>query len=249
VPRSTTILIGIASVLLLTWVTLILRLEAIESDLVQRAGQALAAYSITELDIQADGRDLFLSGEISSKIAPGYVSDVVRGVWGVRAVDIAGLRQRTSLLDKDDPLNPRFDGPKIVRLGGNLSNPMNAGTCQRTMARLAEANSVRFETDGASPMSESYQLLNDLAAVAYQCPHTRIVIGGHTDDSDGDRELKLRLSLARAEAVAQFFNLAGIDAERMQIIGYGDSQPIASNASAEGRAANRRITFDVLPIQ
>jgi OOP family OmpA-OmpF porin len=87
-----------------------------------------------------------------------------------------------------------------------------------------------------------------LATVAYQCPGSRIIIGGHTDAS-GDRTINLRLSKARAEAVERFFNLAGIPAERMQSVAYGDSQPIASNATPEGRAANRRITFDLQPIQ
>jgi outer membrane protein OmpA-like peptidoglycan-associated protein len=125
---------------------------------------------------------------------------------------------------------------------------MDAGTCQRTLARLAAAGSVRFEPGGASPLLESYRLLNDLATVAYQCPETRIIIGGHTDAS-GDPQSNRRLSQARAEAVKRFFHLAGIRAERMQTVAYGDSRPVASNATPEGRAANRRITFHVLPNQ
>lgn len=97
-------------------------------------------------------------------------------------------------------------------------------------------------------MLESYPILNDLAAVAYQCPESRIVIGGHTDSGD-DRDFKLRLSQARAEAIERFFYYAGIPAERMQIVAFGDSQPVASNSSPAGRAANRRITLDVLPLQ
>jgi OOP family OmpA-OmpF porin len=166
----------------------------------------------------------------------------------VRAVDTSGLAPRATLLDKDDPLNARFDSARIARLGGNLSNPLDAATCQRMMARIGAASNVRFEFGGASPMHESYPILNDLAAVAYQCPNTRLVIGGHTD-ADAKRTSKLRLSQARAEAVERFFYLAGIPAERMQIVAYGDSQPVASNASPQGRAANRRITFDVLPLK
>lgn len=245
--RSTAILIGLASLLLLTWVTLVLRVESIESDLVQRTGQALASYAISDLDVEAEGRDIYLGGEISGTTTPDYVAGIARGVWGVRTVNVSGLGH-TPVPNRDDPLKPRLDSRRIVRPGGDLSNPMDAGTCQRTMARLAAAGSLRFETDGASPMPESYPLLNDLAIVAYQCPKTRIMIGGHTD-SEGDREFKLRLSLARAEAVGQFFSLAGIPAERIQVIAYGDSQPIASNTSAEGRAANRRITFEVRPVQ
>jgi len=244
VSRSTAILVGMASLLLLTWITVALRHEPIESDLVARVEQALESYAIVGLDIQSNGRELRIEGEIGRSTTAEYVANIAREVWGVRTVDVSALRQRESMLDHDDPLRARFDTSRIVRLGGNLSNPMSAGTCQRTMARLASISSIRFELGGASPMLVSYPLLNDLATVAYQCPETRLVIGGHTDAS-GDREFNLRLSQARAESVERFFYLAGIPAERMQIVAYGDSQPIASNATAAGRAANRRITFDV----
>ena len=246
--RSTVILAGVASLLLLTWITVALRHGPIETDLIQRVERALAAYAITGLNIEAEGRELRLSGEMPHKTRPRYAADVARRVWGVRTVDISGLTQRLSLLDAGDPLSARLDPRRIVRLGGDLSNPMNAGTCQRTMARLAAAGSIAFEVGGASPLAESYPLLNDLATVAYQCPRTRIVIGAHTD-SAGEREFNLNLSRARANAVGEFFYLAGIAAARMQIMAHGDSQPIASNATEAGRAANRRITFDMLPVE
>jgi len=248
VSRSTAILVGVASLLLLTWITVALRHQPIENDLVERVSQALSAHAITGLTIEADGRDLRLSGELPRKTGAEYVAGVADDVWGVREVDVSALTQRASMLDRNDPLNANFDLRRIVRQGGNLSNPMDAGTCQRTMARLASVSSIRFEPGGASPMLASYPVLNDLAAVAYQCPYARIVIGGHTDGS-GDREFNVRLSQARAEAIERFFYFAGIASERMQIVAYGDSQPIASNATPQGRAANRRITFDVLPIQ
>ncbi len=244
--RSTAILVGMASLLLLTWLAVALRHQPIEADLVQRVYQALAAHAIRDVEVTAEGRDLRLAGEVSRRLRPAYVADIARDVWGVRAVDASALRQRASMLDPDDPLNPRLDPSRIARLGGDLSNPMDAGACQRTMARLAAASTVRFEAGGASPMLDSYQVLNDLAAVAYQCPHTRIIIGGH---SDGGGEMGLRLSQARAEAVEKFFYLAGIRAERMQIVAYGDSQPVAGNDTEAGRAANRRITFDIVPAE
>ena len=238
----------IATLLLVKFSMVFERVWYLHSTHAKRVKQTLASYAITGLTIEADGRELRLSGEISRHIDPDHVAKIARQVWGVRTVEVDALRQRSSMLDADDPLSPRFDASRIVRLGGDLSNPMDAGTCQRTMARLAAAASVRFEAGGASPMLESYPVLNDLASVAYQCPQATIVIGGHTDAS-GDRDANLRLSQARAEAVERFFYLAGIPAQRMQIIAYGDSQPVAGNATAEGRAANRRITFDVRPVR
>lgn len=247
VSRSTAILVGMASLLLLTWITLATRHEAIETDLVQRVEQALSRYSITGIGVEADGRDVHLSGEVSLKIDPAYAAMIARDVWGVRAVDASALGRRASMLDPDDPLLPRFDHSRIVRLGGDLSNPMDVRSCQRTLARVASVGSVEFVVGGASPLIDSYRVLNELANVVHQCPDTRIVIGGHTD-TGGDAEFDLRLSQARAEAVERFFYLAGIARERMEIIAYGDSQPVASNTTTEGRAANRRITFDLLPL-
>lgn len=246
--RRSAILFFTASLLLLTGLAAALRGGVIESDLRQRVTQSLASYAINDLTVEVDGRDVSLGGEIATGWQPDRVGALAAETWGVRQVGIERLVQRASLLDEDDPLRPRFVMPQITRLGGNLDNPLNADTCQRMMARLASTSSVRFEKGGASPMLESYPILNDLAAVAYQCPDSRIVIGGHTDSGD-DRDFKLRLSQARAEAIERFFYYAGIPAERMQIVAFGDSQPVASNSSPAGRAANRRITLDVLPLQ
>lgn len=245
--RGTAILVGVASLLLLAWITVVLRQQPIEADLTERVGQALATHAISDLLVEADGRDLRLSGELPSRISADYAAGIAADVWGVRKIDVSGIVERVSMLDPDDPLKAGFDTSRIIRLGGNLSNPMDAGACQRTMARLASVSAIRFEKGGASPMLESYPVLNDLAAVAFQCPATRIVIGGHTDGS-GARDFNLRLSQARAGAVERFFFLAGIEPSRMQIVAYGDSQPIASSATPQGRALNRRITFDVLPL-
>lgn len=246
--RRTAVLVALGSLLLLTWLTVALRAPAIEADLAERVDRSLATHGISELDIQVDGRDVALGGEISGALDPDRIGRIAGETWGVRTVNIDGLQRQASPLDPQDPLNPRFETQRIMPLGGDLTNPLDAPACQGMMARIASDGTLRFEVDGASPMLESYPLLNDLAAVAYQCPDTRVVIGGHTDAAE-DREFKLQLSAARARAVERFFLLAGIPGERLQSVAFGDSQPLASNSSAAGRAANRRITFDVLPLE
>ncbi|WP_125931949.1 OmpA family protein [Thiosocius teredinicola] len=245
--RSTAILVALASLLLLTWFTVALRYEPIESDLTERVKRALSANAINNIAISARGRDLTLEGEVARQVSVQRVAGIAADVRGVRSVDVSGIRRRQSLLDPNDPLHPRFDVSKIEKVGGDLSNPMSAATCQRMMARLAAARSVRFVAGSASPMPESYPVLGDLARLAYQCPGSQIVIGAHTSgiaDRNADR-----LSLARAQAIEQFFYIAGITAERMQVVNYGNSQPIAPNTTPQGRAANRRITFDIVPFQ
>ena len=71
----------------------------------------------------------------------------------------------------------------------------------------------------------------------------RVTIGGHTD-SDGDENENFALSVARANAVRNALAARGISPQKMVAIGYGETEPIASNDTEEGRAANRRTTFD-----
>ncbi len=246
--KSTAIVIALAGLLLLTWITLVLRAESIEKDLVQRVGQVLSAHAVSGLEVEVRGRDLSLRGELPHELTREYLGGIVRDVWGVRSVDVTGLHQGSMVLAENDPLSPRLDAARIVRLDAQPSSRMPAVACQRTLAGLAASSQIHFAAGGASPMPRSYPVLNDLATLVHQCPDTRVVIGGHTD-SAAETEFGLRLSLARAAAVGRFFELAGIRADRLQVVGHGASQPIAANDTAEGRVANRRITFDLLPIQ
>ena len=71
-----------------------------------------------------------------------------------------------------------------------------------------------------------------------------LTIEGHTD-SRGDADMNEALSRARAQAVRDALAQLGIDGERMSAVGYGETQPIADNATSEGRARNRRIAIVV----
>ena len=70
----------------------------------------------------------------------------------------------------------------------------------------------------------------------------RVEIGGHTDDRGGTASNET-LSRQRAEAVRDWLVSHGIDTSRLEVRGYGESRPTASNATPEGRARNRRIEF------
>jgi outer membrane protein OmpA-like peptidoglycan-associated protein len=73
----------------------------------------------------------------------------------------------------------------------------------------------------------------------------RMEIGGHTDNV-GTNEYNLQLSQNRAKAVHDYLISAGIKPERIVYKGYGDSYPIDSNETEEGRARNRRTEFKVI---
>jgi outer membrane protein OmpA-like peptidoglycan-associated protein len=83
-------------------------------------------------------------------------------------------------------------------------------------------------------------------ALNEQPPGTRFSVAGHTDDSGNSAQNK-QLSLQRARAVAEQLSAAGIERDRVEVDGYGETRPIAGNDTAEGRASNRRVEIVVTP--
>jgi cytochrome c oxidase subunit 2 len=101
---------------------------------------------------------------------------------------------------------------------------------------------VTFETGSAELTALSRYQLEDVIALMNANPDIRAMLKGHTD-STGDAEANLTLSEARAASVKQFLIDGGIDAARLGSAGYGSTQPIETNDTEEGRAANRRTEF------
>ena len=108
---------------------------------------------------------------------------------------------------------------------------------------------ITFDTNSDSIKPESGVVLKEIATALQENPTVRIKIIGHTD-SDGADAANLTLSQKRAEAVKKaLFSFYGIDVSRMQTDGKGESQPANTNATAEGKANNRRVEFIKLYIR
>ena len=103
---------------------------------------------------------------------------------------------------------------------------------------------VRFEKSSAELDGSFQPELEQLAKTMLQS-EIRIEILGHTD-SDGTAEINLALSELRAEAVAQFLESRGVDRGRMELRGLGETAPIASNETDEGKAKNRRTEIVII---
>lgn len=114
-----------------------------------------------------------------------------------------------------------------------------------TPEKIELTNNIHFEFDRYDIRRESWPILKELASVLQQYPTLRISIEGHTD-SVGTTDYNQKLSERRALAVRDFLTGAGIEANRMEWVGRGELQPIATNETAEGRATNRRMEFLVL---
>lgn len=104
---------------------------------------------------------------------------------------------------------------------------------------------VEFDPGTAILASASRAELMRVVQALRGQPQLRVMIAGHTD-STGDPAGNLQLSCERAEAVATFFALQGIATQRLRVRGFGETQPVESNASEEGRARNRRIELHFL---
>jgi outer membrane protein OmpA-like peptidoglycan-associated protein len=103
-------------------------------------------------------------------------------------------------------------------------------------------NGIRFDVGKATIRPESMGIINEIADLMKEHPEVSFSVEGHTD-SDGDTEANQKLSEARAQAVKDMLVSMGIDEARLTTKGFGESNPIAANTTAEGKANNRRVEF------
>ncbi len=106
------------------------------------------------------------------------------------------------------------------------------------------SNKIHFDTNSSTVKADSRQTLVDLANVLKNYPEDIILVAGHTD-SDGAADYNMTLSQARAQAVADILIANGVAIESVQTHGYGETQPIADNTSADGKAQNRRVELSI----
>lgn len=125
--------------------------------------------------------------------------------------------------------------------GIDLSAPSKA-SCQAGFDAVMATNEILFETGSANIERASGATLDKIMAVANRCDGISLEIRAHTDTAGG-REKNITLSEARAKAVKRYMQERGLVGARLRTAGLGPDDPIATNASEAGRAANRRIEF------
>lgn len=118
---------------------------------------------------------------------------------------------------------------------------------QGDQIKLIMPGNITFATDSAEIVSNFYAPLNNLASSFKQFNQNSIEIVGFTD-STGSRQYNMDLSQRRAQSVATYLTAQGVDGSRLSTRGAGPDQPIASNATADGRAQNRRVEVNLRPL-
>ncbi|WP_166647946.1 OmpA family protein [Hymenobacter sp. UV11] len=102
---------------------------------------------------------------------------------------------------------------------------------------------INFDFNRATLKSNSTSKLSQMAQIMNDYPDYSLSIAGHTD-SKGSDDYNLRLSYERAASARKYLLDKGIPADRIEARGYGETKPVGSNATAAGRALNRRVDFD-----
>jgi outer membrane protein OmpA-like peptidoglycan-associated protein len=128
----------------------------------------------------------------------------------------------------------------------HLETQLNTILQTRDSARglIVSMSDVLFDTGKYSLMPGAREELSKVAGILLAYPGLNIAVGGYTDNV-GSGQLNQRLSEQRAGSVRDYLVKDGVSGASVTAMGYGDSQPVASNNNAAGRQANRRVELVV----
>jgi outer membrane protein OmpA-like peptidoglycan-associated protein len=124
-----------------------------------------------------------------------------------------------------------LEGAKIERIGEGIKITFDSG--------------ILFDVNKAALRPEAQANLQKLATILQKYADTNILIEGHTD-SDGTEEHNLELSRNRAASVSNYLAGLAVDPARFTTMGYGESQPVAANDTADGKQQNRRVELAIM---
>lgn len=124
-------------------------------------------------------------------------------------------------------------GVSVTRMGDNIT--------------LNLPSSITFALNSSDLNAQFYNALEGVSMVLKEYDKTVVEVAGHTDSSGSD-QYNQALSERRAQAVASYLGSHGVASKRLLTVGAGESHPVASNDSEQGRAANRRVELTIVPI-
>lgn len=130
-----------------------------------------------------------------------------------------------------------------------VAGPLDNQGCPKFSAeelRILQAafENLLFDPNSAVIQESSYESLNDLAMVMMNNPKAKLKLEGHTDNV-GDDDKNMQLSKDRAAAVKKHLVEGGVEASNITTSGYGETRPVASNDTPEGRKQNRRVMMEL----
>ncbi|WP_037517676.1 OmpA family protein [Sphingobium yanoikuyae] len=152
---------------------------------------------------------------------------------GIGAIAGAGIGSYMDEQERKLRQQTAGSGVDVIRQGDDLLLRMPSG--------------ITFAFNDASVQPQFRPTLDEVSSILSQYPKTYIDVYGHTD-SDGSDAYNQTLSERRAQSVAGYLTSHGVQSARIATRGFGETQPIASNATEEGKAANRRVEIKISPV-
>ena len=155
---------------------------------------------------------------------------VIGGVVGGTAGVLIGKK-----MDKQaEEIEKEIPGAKVERVDDGI------------LVTFDEGSGVYFDTNKSNVNAASQGALDKLVSVFKEYPDTNLLVVGHTDSSGND-DYNMKLSKERANAVTNYIKTHGVSDSRLTTNWFGETQPTNDNATAEGRAKNRRVNVVIVP--
>lgn len=161
---------------------------------------------------------------------------------GQKSFYLTNIRNKPAEDPNIGKLLPIEIAQRKVELSMEIEKAVKDTTGEGKTLRL---KNVFYETGSAALAPDSRYELDNLVDILKQYPNMRVEISGHTDNV-GDPATNLELSRSRAAQVVGYLQGKGVDGRRLRAAGYGETRPVESNDSEEGKAANRRTEFRIL---
>ncbi|WP_441004563.1 OmpA family protein [Pseudocolwellia agarivorans] len=157
-----------------------------------------------------------------------------RLIWGAAIGAIAGAAVGDYMDKQEEEFREELSGSgiEVIREGDNI--------------RLVMPSNITFATGQSYITSGFHATLNDVAKVLTKFDKTYLSIEGHTD-SQGSYEFNQNLSEQRAISVKNYLVQQNILDGRLQVTGYGETQPLVDNSTEKNRAINRRVEIQIIP--
>lgn len=242
------LILGVIGLAFLYWFTKESKAEYIENDLNLKSNQLLEQKQVGGVIAEIDGRDATLKGTVVSEQRSIEIEKIIAELSGIRIIDnqldivIAKVEAapETEVISEVAP-EPE---PEIALAPESESVSQPEVEAVKELLHTLDLSGITFLFDSNEITPKGKSILNEVVNVLSEHPEFDVIIEGHTDNV-GDDDVNSELSQQRAQSVLTYLTNAGIQAENLSAVGFGESQPIADNDSVEGRALNRRIEFIV----
>ena len=226
--------------------------EFIQNDLGIKSETLLSEQQVGGVVVNMDGRNAVLTGSVDSEQRSQEIEAIIASLDGIRTVDnqleiVRAEISEPKLVEIETPepdiiLDPE---PEVeVAIAPEPEELVPAEEVVEEILQTLDLSGITFLFGSEEITEQGTVILDEVVTILNEHPEFAVVVEGHTDNV-GDENINLDLSQRRAISVMNYLINQGIQAERLSAVGYGETNPITSNDTPEGRAENRRIDFEV----